>query len=79
MNLVREICFQIMVQRKEESFLQSLLEGYDGMVTILNTKPGNGEIEMIISSSEGFRETLRLILDDLRKTVGISFKEEGCP
>lgn len=78
MSLSKEICFRLIVRAQEESFVQSLVEGHDGMATILSTKSQNREVEMVISSSESFRSTLLRVLVDLQKTVGIKFQEEIC-
>lgn len=75
MKIPEEIQIRVWVPKKEESFLQSLLESYEGLIMILGTERMGEEIEMLLSSSECFREELFDILNDLLNRFPLQFFE----
>ncbi len=75
MKIPEEIRIRVRVPKKEESFLQSLLESYEGLTMILSTERKGDEIEMLLSSSECFRDELFDILNDLSHRFPLQFFE----
>jgi hypothetical protein len=75
MNFPKEIRVLVKVPKERESFVQSILEGYDGLVTILSTQKLRHEIEMLISSSNYQKDELWEILENLALEIPLSFRE----
>lgn len=75
MNIPQEILILVKVSKEKESFVQSILEGYDGLVTILKTQRVGQEIEMLISSSNHRKDELLEILENLALEIPLSFRE----
>lgn len=75
MNFPKEIRVLVKVPKERESFVQSILEGYDGLVTILSTQKLRHEIEMLISSINYQKDELWEILENLALEIPLSFRE----
>ncbi|MGB9552825.1 MAG: DUF4911 domain-containing protein [bacterium] len=75
MNVPQEILILVKVSKEKESFVQSILEGYDGLVTILSTQKVGQEIEMFISSTDHQKDELLEILENLALEIPLSFRE----
>ncbi|MCR4427926.1 MAG: DUF4911 domain-containing protein [Caldiserica bacterium] len=75
MRIPKEVQIRVLVAKKEESFLQSLLESHEGLTMILSTKRKGDEIEMLLSSSESFKGELLEVLQDLSSQIPLGFWE----
>ncbi|MDI6869532.1 MAG: DUF4911 domain-containing protein [Coprothermobacterota bacterium] len=76
MRVPQEIRILIKVPREKESFVQSILESYEGLAMILNTEKAGGEIEMLISSNDSQKAELFEVLRDLSREIPLIFQEE---
>ncbi len=76
MRFPKEIRILLKVPKDKESFVQSILESYEGLAMILNTKKVGGEIEMVISSNDFQKAELLEVLEDLSQKIPLSFYEE---
>jgi|GEM_PF-1674097 hypothetical protein len=70
-----EIQYIIRASKEKENLIQSILEGYEGLVSILATSKVTTGIEMVLSSNSTFKPELLEVLEDLAQNFQIFFQE----